>query len=127
MEKKHKTNHILKTDLRMSKMQSKAETSLSRPPILSGYNISPERAREAREHGRLLSMRTETSLVCNLKCRYCNGASGTPPPGEISFDVIMHGAHCAHRYLFAEFNRIGLIRLILILKIQALAKLLKTS
>jgi radical SAM protein with 4Fe4S-binding SPASM domain len=33
-------------------------------------------------------MRTETSLVCNIGCRYCNGASGTPPPGEISFDEI---------------------------------------
>ncbi len=69
-------------------MLSDTKTSLSEPPVLIGYNITPERAREAREQGRLLSMRTETSLVCNIQCRYCNGASGTPPPGEISFDVI---------------------------------------
>ncbi len=69
-------------------MRSQAEPSLSKPPRLIGYNFPPERAKEAREQGRLLSMRTETSLVCNLQCRYCNGASGTPPPGEISVDVI---------------------------------------
>ncbi len=62
--------------------------NLSKPPVLVGYNFSPERAREARDSGKLLTMRTETSLVCNLQCRYCNGTSGTPPPGEISFETI---------------------------------------
>jgi radical SAM protein with 4Fe4S-binding SPASM domain len=57
-------------------------------PFLIGYNFSPERAREARDKGKLLTMRTETSLMCNLACRYCNGTSGTPPPGEISFETI---------------------------------------
>jgi MoaA/NifB/PqqE/SkfB family radical SAM enzyme len=57
-------------------------------PILVGYNYSPKRARKARERGRLLAMRAETSLMCNLACRYCNGTSGTPPPGEISFETI---------------------------------------
>ncbi len=33
-------------------------------------------------------MRTETSLVCNIACRYCNGTSGKAPPGEISFEAI---------------------------------------
>lgn len=61
---------------------------LSKPPILAGYNFSPEKARGAREQGRLLSMRTETSLVCNIQCRYCNGTSGTAPPGEISLGTI---------------------------------------
>lgn len=66
------------------------ETKLSKPPLLVGYNFSPDRAREARDHGKLLAMRTETSLLCNLSCRYCNGTSGTPPPGEISFETIKH-------------------------------------
>jgi len=61
---------------------------LSKPPILIGYNFSSDKAREARDSGKLLSMRTETSLICNLSCRYCNGTSGTPPPGEISFETI---------------------------------------
>ena len=65
-----------------------AKTELSKPPILKGYNFSPSEAREARDLGKLLTMRTETSLVCNLKCRYCNGTSGTAPPGEIAFDTI---------------------------------------
>jgi len=34
------------------------------------------------------SMRTETSLVCNLQCKYCNGISGTAPQGEISLGTI---------------------------------------
>ncbi|MEK6938804.1 MAG: radical SAM protein [Nanoarchaeota archaeon] len=29
-----------------------------------------------------------TSILCNIRCRYCNGISGTPPPGEISLSVI---------------------------------------
>ena len=68
----------------MEKKQIRYKT----PPILVGYNYSPKRARKARERGRLLAMRTETSLMCNLACRYCNGTSGTPPPGEISFETI---------------------------------------
>ena len=65
-----------------------AKTELSKPPILKGYNFSPSEAREARDLGKLLTMRTETSLVCNLRCRYCNGTSGTAPPGEISLNTI---------------------------------------
>jgi len=60
----------------------------SKPPKLIGYNFSPERARNARNQGKLLTMRTETSRICNLRCRYCNGSSGTPPSGEISFKSI---------------------------------------
>lgn len=60
----------------------------SKPPILKGYNFPNSRARETRNLGKLLTMRTETSLACNLKCRYCNGTSGTAPSGEISLDTI---------------------------------------
>lgn len=69
-------------------MSTIVQTKLSKPPVLVGYNFSPDRAREARKQGKLLSMRTETSLVCNIRCRYCNGISGMPPPGEISFETI---------------------------------------
>ncbi len=69
-------------------LSTKRRTELSKPPILIGYNFSPDRARTAREHGKLLTMRTETSLICNLRCQYCNGTSGIPPPGEISFETI---------------------------------------
>jgi len=62
--------------------------SIKKPPELVGYNFSPEQARQARDAGRLLSMRTELSLRCDLACRYCNGTSGTAPPGEIHSDVI---------------------------------------
>ena len=58
------------------------------PPKLIGYNYSPDEAREARDSGRLLAMRTETSLLCNLRCRYCNGVSGMVPSDEISSSTI---------------------------------------
>jgi radical SAM protein with 4Fe4S-binding SPASM domain len=61
---------------------------LSNPPILKGYNFTPEDARKARYSNRLLTMRTETSLRCNLRCKYCNGTSGNAPKGEISFNKI---------------------------------------
>lgn len=63
-------------------------TKPSNPPILKGYNFPNSKAREARDSGKLLSMRTETSLLCNLLCRYCNGVSGIAPDGEISVDTI---------------------------------------
>ena len=68
-------------------MENRAE--FLKPPVLIGYNFSPEKAHAARDSGKLLSMRTETSLTCNLLCRYCNGTSGTPPPGEISYETII--------------------------------------
>ncbi len=71
----------------------------SQPPILVGYNFSPERAREAREEGKLLTIRAETSLICNIKCRYCNSASGEAPPGEISFETIKNVTSRAINFL----------------------------
>jgi radical SAM protein with 4Fe4S-binding SPASM domain len=61
---------------------------LKKPPLLRGYNFPHERARAARDNGKLLSMRTETSNICNIRCRYCNGASGRAPSNEITFDKI---------------------------------------
>jgi len=46
------------------------------PPYLSGYTFSPSEARQARDEGRLLSMRIETNRLCNLNCRYCYAESG---------------------------------------------------
>jgi radical SAM protein with 4Fe4S-binding SPASM domain len=86
-------NKLIKKGAEDSLSQQSSERDLTRndfkrPPILVGYNYPPERAMEARDSGKLLSMRTETSLVCNLACRYCNGTSGKAHPGEISFETI---------------------------------------
>lgn len=64
------------------------KSKFSHPPMLIGYNFSPEQAHKARDEGKLLTMRTETSLACNLGCIYCNSNSGEAPPGEISFETI---------------------------------------
>jgi len=58
------------------------------PPILLGYNYSPKEAKKAASQRKLLSIRVETSAVCNLSCRYCNGASGKRLPGEISLGIL---------------------------------------
>ena len=42
-----------------------------RSPQLIGYGFSPERARWARDNKKLLTLRVETSLKCNLACNYC--------------------------------------------------------
>jgi len=58
------------------------------PPVLLGYNYSPEDAQRAGAKDRLLALRIETSNACNLRCIYCNGASGRKMHGEISFAAI---------------------------------------
>jgi radical SAM protein with 4Fe4S-binding SPASM domain len=59
-----------------------------RPPALAGYNFPIERIKKARQEGRLLSLRVETSVACNLKCMYCNGDSGKINFREIPFGQI---------------------------------------
>jgi radical SAM protein with 4Fe4S-binding SPASM domain len=58
-------------------------------PKLLGYSYSYDEAIRARDLGQLLSMRVETSLICNLKCKYCCNKSGTPLESEISYDKII--------------------------------------
>lgn len=64
-------------------------TKYKATPKLKGYYYSPEEAHEARKNGKLLSMRVETSLMCNLKCKYCCNKSGTPLQDEISYEKII--------------------------------------
>ncbi len=66
----------------------KKPNTFSKPPTLRGYNYPPWRAREARDSGKLLAIRLETSLRCNLRCIYCNGSSGTAAQGEITFGTM---------------------------------------
>ncbi|MFH0809351.1 MAG: radical SAM protein [Pseudomonadota bacterium] len=61
---------------------------LGKPPILVGYTYEPEEAYGARDAGRLLSLRLETSRACNLRCRYCYAESGEPLPAELDFDSL---------------------------------------
>ena len=58
------------------------------PPELVGYNYSVDQARTAANQGRLLTLRLETSNICNLKCIYCNGASGKKKNDEIPFGML---------------------------------------
>jgi MoaA/NifB/PqqE/SkfB family radical SAM enzyme len=61
---------------------------LSKPPILVGYTYEPEDAYAARDAGRLLSLRIETSRACNLRCRYCYAESGRALDDELPFDTL---------------------------------------
>lgn len=66
-----------------------------RPHVLGGYLYSNEEAREARNNGRLLTLRLETSLCCNLRCEYCYRESGEPKPNEMTFEEILNIVHQA--------------------------------
>lgn len=61
---------------------------LSKPPFLVGYTYEPEEAYAARDEGRLLSLRLETSRACNLRCRYCYAESGEALPEELPFETL---------------------------------------
>ncbi len=62
---------------------------LGKPPILVGYTYEPEEAYAARDEGRLLSLRLETSRACNLRCRYCYAESGQPLEDELPFETLV--------------------------------------
>lgn len=65
-------------------------------PKLEGYYYSGKEARQARDKGQLLSIRIETSLMCNLKCKYCCNRSGQPLPDEISYEKLIDLIDQAH-------------------------------
>ena len=54
-------------------------------PGLHGYTYSYKKAQGARETNRLLSIRLETSLSCNLKCIYCCNKSGKALEDELPY------------------------------------------
>lgn len=55
---------------------------------LIGYSYSLEEGKLARDEGRLLSLRVETSLFCNMRCKYCAWDSGVPLNDEVGFDTL---------------------------------------
>lgn len=63
-------------------------TYIERPSLL-GYTYSREEAMKTRDRNGLLSIRLETSLLCNLRCKYCCNKSGVPLNNEISYDKIL--------------------------------------
>jgi len=58
-------------------------------PKLEGYSYPPELARKARDNGELLSIRVETSLLCNLRCNYCYSDGGVQLKNEIKYDALI--------------------------------------
>jgi len=65
-------------------------------PKLIGYWYPPEKARAARDNGRLLSLRVETSLKCNLRCNYCSLSTRKHWPEEIGYERILDVIDQAH-------------------------------
>jgi len=62
---------------------------LKEPPKLAGYYYSGRRARAARDASQLLSIRIETSLICNLRCTYCYNRSGKALDSQITFEELI--------------------------------------
>ncbi|KPJ56534.1 hypothetical protein AMJ49_04635 [Parcubacteria bacterium DG_74_2] len=54
-------------------------------PKLEGYYYSFKEAKEARDTGKILTIRIETSRICNLRCNYCCNRSGKPLKNELSY------------------------------------------
>jgi MoaA/NifB/PqqE/SkfB family radical SAM enzyme len=53
---------------------------LKSPPRLLGYSVNPEDAWDARDKGRMLSLRLETTNRCNLNCQYCGTLNNNNTP-----------------------------------------------
>lgn len=59
--------------------------NFKKAPQLRGYYFSTEKARWARDNGKLLSIRIEPSFKCNLHCGYCYNKSYQSLPDEITY------------------------------------------
>lgn len=59
-----------------------------KPPILEGYVYSYNEAVESRDNNKILTIRLETSRLCNLRCKYCCNRSGQALEKEISFEKL---------------------------------------
>lgn len=70
-------------------MIHREKISFKTSPKLIGYCYPPEKARAARDSDRLLSLRVETSLTCNLRCNYCSLSTREHWPEEISYEGII--------------------------------------
>ena len=64
------------------------ETMLKKPPVLEGYIYSYDEASRSRDKGEILTVRLETSRVCNLSCKYCCNKSGEKLPNELTYSKI---------------------------------------
>lgn len=63
---------------------------LKNKPELRGYTYTYEESLDARDNNKLLSIRLETSLICNLRCVYCCNKSGKPSIDEMGYDQLLN-------------------------------------
>lgn len=61
---------------------------LTNPPVLEGYLYHYKDAIKARDSNKLLCIRLETSLACNLRCRYCYRQSGEKAKYEMPYESL---------------------------------------
>jgi len=64
----------------------KKNTKLKNPPLLEGYLYDYKDAIKARDSNKLLCIRLETSLACNVKCEYCFRDSGKKAKNEMPYE-----------------------------------------
>ena len=74
----------------------KQKTQLKNQPVLKGYLYPFEESKKARDEGRFLPLRIETSLACNLACEYCYRDSGKKGKDEMTFTELTDIVNQAH-------------------------------
>jgi radical SAM protein with 4Fe4S-binding SPASM domain len=58
------------------------------PPELRGLDFTEKEVKETNENNRLLRVTIETSMACNLRCKYCFNKAGKPLPNELDKEEI---------------------------------------
>ncbi|MDH5715720.1 MAG: radical SAM protein [Candidatus Aminicenantes bacterium] len=76
--------------------EQNAQGSFKQPPILVGYTYFPEDAYKARDENRLLAIRLETNITCNLRCRYCYAESSPDSKSVQSYEALTDVVRQAH-------------------------------
>lgn len=56
------------------------------PPVIRGWNATPEEREQALKENKMLHIYAGTSNMCNLGCIYCHTAGGRPLPGEMTLE-----------------------------------------
>lgn len=59
------------------------------PPKLLGYVYTYDEAVKSRDSGQILTIRIETSRICNLRCQYCCNRSGIALDNEIPYNKLL--------------------------------------
>ncbi len=75
--------------LRELSVERDPNETLERPPVLQGHTYDPQEAYKARDNDRLLTLRIEANMACNLNCRYCPERDPDEAAVELPYDKMV--------------------------------------